>query len=174
MCSQSLYLRLLTLRWGAMQISEGCGQVQRADDIRVCNGRQYVFASLMCARCKSLTIEPVATSGVYLRSDIKFMLLHDQKTDEAGVRQFFNDVYENYLKVHSLNVILRESHFSFIPPRLNLTSICATDLPKSFLRQEHAHHKQTIRRADQASGQEAVELITTIPHQSFPPLRRHA
>ena len=29
----------------------------------------------------------------------KFMLLHDQKTDEGAIRSFFNDLYELYVKV---------------------------------------------------------------------------
>jgi hypothetical protein len=32
-------------------------------------------------------------------ADIKFMLLHDQKTDENAIKSFFADIHELYIKV---------------------------------------------------------------------------
>jgi len=41
-----------------------------------------------------LTISAFATAG-----HIKFMLLHDHRTEELAVKQFFSDLYELYLKI---------------------------------------------------------------------------
>jgi trafficking protein particle complex subunit 2 len=41
-----------------------------------------------------LTISGFCTAG-----HIKFLLLHDHRTEEAAIKQFFYDVYETYVKV---------------------------------------------------------------------------
>jgi hypothetical protein len=40
---------------------------------------------------------PNVFSSVLISADIKFLLLHDQKADDA-IRQFFSDVYDLYTK----------------------------------------------------------------------------
>lgn len=68
------------------QVSQGGGQVQRMDCLCICDGWKcviFVYSRLPIDR---------------LCIDMKFVLLHEAKNEE-GIRAFFTEVWELYVKV---------------------------------------------------------------------------
>jgi hypothetical protein len=76
------------------QVSEIRRQIQRMDGVCVHHPREYVPPGQLLV------------AMLTLRADMKFILLHETKNDD-GIRSFFHDVWELYLKVsHSQKVLL--------------------------------------------------------------------
>lgn len=63
-------------------------------------------------RYYDLTVSAYATSSL-----VKFLLLHDSKNDD-GIRSFFHDIHEYYIKVSEPSVSLS---VVFVPPPCSTT-----------------------------------------------------
>lgn len=72
---------------GEHDVSQVCGQVQRMDRFSVRHRRQSVAFSRF----------PLSFFS-YEKVDVKFVILHETKNDD-GIKVFFNDLWELYLKV---------------------------------------------------------------------------
>jgi hypothetical protein len=75
-----------------VQVSQGCRQVQRVDCLRLRGSMRYAFIFLPAS------IEQKLIRLWLSFLSVKFILLHEVKNEE-GIRLFFLDVWEAYVKV---------------------------------------------------------------------------
>lgn len=75
-----------------LQVFEICGQVQRVDRIGLRYAWKYALIPYgLPAQVMNNRLFPV---------DMKFVLLHESRNDD-GIKAFFSDVWELYVKVSS-------------------------------------------------------------------------
>ena len=132
-------------------VSQVGGQVQRVDRVRVRHRRQSVVFSRF----------PLSFS---LETDMKFIILHETKNDD-GIKVFFTDLWELYLKVRAPSVV-------YFP---GVQSV--SDGHESVPHCAHADTQHGVRQSGEGEREEesvaagALFAVSSLPLSPIPVLR---